>query len=210
MLVLFCATFHPHAFCKASPNNTTNRMVVGETMSSNASERSLLRAAEQLQDAIKSVRRRRSSHTQAASMRSSPRASCSHSEASATFQDHECDDSSSNELGDKENVVRNGPRGSSHVEFEASVVGARQEPGPKQLHCERLSRQTTQSLSGDLLFDLSCLSDEDGESEDGILKESGRCSMREWERRGILRMSELSLSGMSQSGFLQLSNGNRL
>lgn len=184
--------------------------MAGETSKDPFALEPLLRAAEQLQDAIKSARRRRSSHTHASSRRSSPRTSGSQSDNSATFQDHESDGRSS-ELDDKENVIRNGPHGNSKVGFGGNVFNARRETTSKQQHRDRLSRQTTQSLSDNMLLDLSCLSDGDKDgSIDDAINENSQCSMREWEHRGILRMSELSLSGMSQSGLLlQLSNGAR-
>lgn len=184
--------------------------MAGETSKDPFALEPLLRTAEQLQDAIKNARRRRSSHTHAASRRSSSRTSRSQSDNSATFQDHESDGRSS-ELDDKENVVRNGPRDTSKVDFDDNVFNARRETTLKQQHCDQLSQQTTQSLSDDMLLDLSCLSDGDKDgSIDGAVSENSHCSMREWKRRGVLRMSELSLSGMSQSGLLlHLSNGAR-
>ncbi|GAB9468078.1 hypothetical protein Gpo141_00005405 [Globisporangium polare] len=173
--------------------------MAGETSKDPFASEPLLRTAEQLQSAIKSARRRRSSLARASAIQSSPRTSHSHSERSATFQDHESDDGFG-ELDDKENVAQNGPRDSSKVRIDGNVFNARRESISKRLHRERLSRQTTQSLSDDMLLDLSCRSDGDVDgSIDGASDESSHCGMREWERRDILRMSELSLSGMSQS-----------
>lgn len=180
----------------------------------------LSRAAEQLQDAIKSTRKYRSSSSTTPSARAiSPRS------PSLVFSKHSvCTSTHTNECGhvvdethrhssdedeedDKENTRYNGRR--TAVTHSVAMVMDRS-ASAKALppHGRLASRQTTQSLSDDLGFEISHLSDDSCASSaspsvhdhNSSSRVASRYTVSEWERRGILRMSELSLSRLSQSG----------